>query len=407
MLASGGLTAYETPNYNNGGNLNSPQNSNIIGQNSQYARNQARLQQQQQQAADKAKQDAQKLIEKAKELADKAKTEADKADAAAKKAKGKKPKKKEKDPDAKSETAKIDAEELDFIEMNSSFIIPGKIHKEMPDYVIMIINNEEGRLNIPRSDIRTITYSMGTRLAALQDDDYLGQYKVGLWAMEKNMYPKVIDLFLKIKDKEGVTTTDILKQLGRCYEQLGQLDKALEAYTDYVTGHPDDKDASDLVRALNEEVNPAPKVAEKAAAPVVAKVVDGLEGDGNWDAMTWTDANPCSAQKYTEPKTGNKMIYVESNGGMKDKSAFTRSGQALDLSGSKEMILKIFNAGETPINLAVAYVNAQSDYHESRQIRINATYDLDIQGRENITKITFLVYGQRPFKLYLDGLFFK
>ena len=124
------------------------------------------------------------------------------------------------------------------------------------------------------------------------------------------------------------------------------------------------------------------------------------------------------------------MIYVESVGGLKDKTAFTRDGQALNLSDSKEMVFKIFNAGDAPMNLAVAFVNAQNDFHESRQIRINPKtwldqsfkvdakiyksnrnnfkdFNLDIQGRENITKITFLVYGQRPFKLYVDSLFFK
>ena len=42
---------------------------------------------------------------------------------------------------------------------------------------------------------------MGTRLAGLEPDDYVGQYKVGLCAMEKNKYPKAIELIMLIKYK--------------------------------------------------------------------------------------------------------------------------------------------------------------------------------------------------------------
>ena len=142
----GAASAYDAPytnngnNYNNGNNFNTGNNFNNGNNfntpntgNNQGGRAQARQQQQQQQAADKAKADAQKLLDEAKKLQDKAKTDAEKAAGDKKK---KKAKKKVVDPDAKTETAKIDAEELDFIEMNTGFVIPGKIHKEMDDYVV-------------------------------------------------------------------------------------------------------------------------------------------------------------------------------------------------------------------------------------------------------------------------------
>ena len=387
--------AYDQNPYSNNPYANNPYLNNGLNQANQYSqqnqRAQALQQKQQQQQIDKAK----KLVDDAKKLADKAKTDAEKlAKDADAKAKGKdkvaKGKKHKKDmgegAEVKSETAKIDEEELDSVEMLTGYTIPCKIHKELPEGIVVTVNEEHGRITIPRSDIRAFNYSMGTRLAAVAPDDHLGQYKVGLWAMEKGMYPKVIDLFEKIKGEEDVAATDILKQLGRAYEQRGQLDKALEEYNEYSLGHPDDKDAADVVKSLTEQVNPVDKKADATAAAAAPKVVDGLEGDGNWVAQTWNDANPGVVQHYVDKKNGNKMIFLESVGGLKDKTAFKRDGQALNLSDSKEMVFKIFNAGETPVSLAIAFVNAQNDFNESKQVRIPPKAWLDqtfkVEGKQ-------------------------
>jgi tetratricopeptide (TPR) repeat protein len=323
-------------------------------------------------------------------------------------------------------------DELDYIEMlpvsqqvPEGAKIYGKIYKELPNDVVMLIHKEEGRITIPKAKIKSMNFSMATRLSALPEDDYAGRYKVGLWAMEKGMYPQAIALFEELSDKEGVGT-DILKQLGHAYEQRGQLDKALDKYDEYLQGHPEDTEVAELFKTLKEQVNPKEDVAAQAAAP---KIVDGLEADGAWTAEKWDNANPGTVQ-FTTDKKGNKMVFVDSAGGAKDKMAFSRTGQPLNLSESTDMVFKIFNAGDAPLNMAIAFVNAQGDFHESKQIRVPAKiwsnqsikvdgkvfksnrndfkeWNLDLLGRDHITRITFLVYGQRPTKLYLDALFFK
>jgi hypothetical protein len=34
-------------------------------------------------------------------------------------------------------------------------------------------------------------------------------------------------------------------------------------------------------------------------------------------------------------------------------------------------------------------------------------FNLDLDGKERISKILFLIYGQRPFSMYIDGVFFR
>ncbi len=335
--------------------------------------------------------------------------------------------------DKPADTGKGTEEKLDFIEMITGDKMYGKIHKEFPEYVILMVKEDSGRIKVPKEKIKSLNYSMDTRLKSLEEEDYAGKFKVGMWGMEKGMYQQSIALFEDIKkteNKEGVDNGEINKQLGRAYDALHQSDKALEAYNEYKQGWKEgfvDAEVAERITKLDEEVNP--KVAE-AAKPAAAKVVDGLEADGNWVAETWNNANPCTVTLSTDPKSGNKVIAITSVGGTKDKMAFSRYAQPLDLRESSEMVFKIFNSADAPVNLACAFVNGQGDFHESKMLKIPAKswvsqsfkvegkvfksnrndfkeWNLDLAGREHISRITFLVYGQKPFTLYLDSLFFK
>ena len=335
--------------------------------------------------------------------------------------------------DAKTDTAETanKAKDDDNIEMLSGDLIYGKIHKELPDCIIMLLRKDQARIKVPREKIKALNYSMETRLSALDKDDMEGRYKVGLWAMDKNMYPEAIGLFEYLKkktaeEKKEGAGPDLLKQLGKAYEQRGQLDKAFANYDEYLKGHPDDSEVAEAAKKLEAQVKP--KEVE-AAAEAAVKIVDGLEADGNWQAETWGNANPTTVA-FTTDKQGNKMIAMQSVGGTKDKMAFSRYGQPLNLSDSTEMIFKAFNDSDKPINLACAFVNAEGDFHESRFIRIMPKqwvkesvkidaktfksnrndfkeFNQEIKGREHIAKMTFMVYDQRPVKLFIDSLFFK
>ena len=304
--------------------------------------------------------------------------------------------------------------------------LEGKISRETPEFIVLSVNEDKGSVRISRAKIKNIEYDIKNQEAKLKDDDFAGQYKIGVWAMEKGMYADAIDVFEKLIGKQG-PGPDMLKQLAKCYDERKLSDKALKNYSDYLLLHPDDAQVAERVKVLNAEVNPNGDKPKEGDAPVVKKNVDGLEADGVWAAENW--GNPGKIQ-FTTDASGNKMVAAQSDGGTKDKVAFSRTGQPLNLSESKEILFKVFHNCPTPLHVAVAFMNSQGELHELPQIQIASNgwvskslkidgksfkaartewkeYNLELEGKERISRILFMVYGQRPFTLYIDSLFFK
>jgi len=304
----------------------------------------------------------------------------------------------------------------------------GTIERETDDFIILSAQENTAVIRIPRSKIKSIEYDIKTQLNRLEEDDMVGRFKVGLWAMDKSMYPEAIEVFEEIKDEDGVPV-DIHKKLGEAYEQRQQLDKALESYSQYLLSRPDDVDVKEKVAALIKEVKPEPDPAQVTpGAPVVKKIVDGLEADGNWLAEKWD--NPATVQ-FTTDATGNKMVVIQTRVGQKDKAYVSRTGAPLNLSDSKAMVFRVFHSSPQPITLAIGFNNSQGEFHETKQItrimpekwnnlsvRVDTkefkaarnkfqSYDLALDGRERINQVVFLVYGQREVTLYIDSVFFK
>jgi hypothetical protein len=301
--------------------------------------------------------------------------------------------------------------------------IEGKVLRETDEYVLLLVYNDKGQIRIPKSQIERIEYDIKTQLANLKDDDNAGKYKVGVWAMNKGMFPEAIVVFEDLKGKDGAGP-DLLKLLGQAYEKRQQPDKALMNFNDYLRLHPEDTVVAERVKELSKEVNP-----EASADPKVpAKNLDsGLAGTGAWTDEKWPDAIPCTCQMTTD-KDGKKIIVVQTQGGAKDKSAFTRTGN-LNLTDNKEMVFRISQNGSTPINIAVAYINAKNEFMESKQLKVPAnswstlSVKLDdkqfksqangwkfsdpLEGKENVQRISFLIYERRPITLWIDGIFFK
>ncbi|HYG75923.1 MAG TPA: tetratricopeptide repeat protein [Planctomycetota bacterium] len=304
--------------------------------------------------------------------------------------------------------------------------LEGKVHRETDEFIFFMVDEEKGTVRIPKSKIKSIEYDINTQTEKLKPDDFAGHYKVGVWAMDKAMYAEAVQIFEALKGKEG-PGPDMLKLLGKAYENRQQMDKALENYTDYLKLNPQDAEVTAKVTELNKVVNPdagntAP--GEKAKP----KVVDGLEGDGTWVSENW--GITAKVQFSAEPTTGNKTIAIQTEGGDKDKVAVSRTGQPLDLSDTKEMFVRVFHNSQQPVALAIGFVNAQGEFHESKQMRVPANswnnvtlridgkgfkaarnnfkdFDLEMEGKQNIKRIIFLVYTQKPLTMYLDGIFFK
>ena len=319
----------------------------------------------------------------------------------------------------------------DTVEMkDSKLVIEGKVKSETDEYIILLVHHNKGELRLLKSQIERIEYDIKTQLEVLKEDDYAGHYRVGVWAMQKGLYADAINVFeyvmkgVKEDNAEGAGP-DMLKLLGKAYEQRQQLDKALESYNDYLKVQPNDAEVTARIQELAKEMNPDDSSRKQQTS-------DGLEKNGNWTSENWGIPNKWQLQD----QDGNKIIAVQSLGGPdlpkdKQKVTFSHTCQPpLDLSDSKEMIFRVFHNSPTPVSIGIAFINAQGEFLESKPMpagpnswnalslkldgkdfkaaKCNWEHKLELEGKEKITRIIFLIYRQPiPFKFYLDAVYFK
>ena len=105
------------------------------------------------------------------------------------------------------------------------------------------------------------------------------------------------------------------------------------------------------------------------------------------------------------------------------------STQSLSRTPISSPSLSFSQNGSTPLNIAVAYINAKNEFMESKQLKVPANswstlsvkledkqfksqangwkYADVLDGKENVQRIIFLIYERRPVTLWIDGIFFK
>ncbi|MCZ7646898.1 MAG: hypothetical protein M5U26_16685 [Planctomycetota bacterium] len=313
-----------------------------------------------------------------------------------------------------------------------------KIYRETPEFIVILVYNEAGKVQIPREMIEKIDYDLASRLEALQEDDWKAQYELGVWAFEKGMYPDAIAQFEKVKGKEGAGA-DLFKLLGKAYDRRTQSDKAYESFKEHLRMNPGDEEtrkrADELAKELGLDQNPAPNPADPNPNPQAPKEPLkpdlGLEATYKWKPEKWDNSNACNVTVQTDNDTGNKLLAVQSVEGNKDKFAFSGSGKnPLDLSASKELIFKAYHNNNRPLRVAMAFINKKGEFFETKQERVapntwvNLTFPIDgavfkssrnnfngytdtLDGKDNVARILFLVYEQSAFTLYVDYIFFR
>jgi tetratricopeptide (TPR) repeat protein len=269
-------------------------------------------------------------------------------------------------------------------------------------------------------------YDFPTKAASLKPDDYKGHYDLGVWAFQRGMYPEAIQELEKAKGQEGPA---YYKMLGQAYDRTGDFQKALQNYKEYLRDHLEDKEIAQRADELNKSLAPATAATAVAAQPK-SQVAEGLESSFKWFAEKWDNANPCTASVSADPNNGNRTITVQIQAGTKDKAAFSGIGpNALNLNDCKEMLCKIYHTAPGEVRLASAFINSQGEFFESREQKIApnqwVTYVVpltgktfksaktdwnfrsELEGKQNISRVLFLVYGQRAADMYVDSIFFR
>jgi tetratricopeptide (TPR) repeat protein len=313
----------------------------------------------------------------------------------------------------------------DTIVMVDGLTMEGKIHEEAPDYVVMLVHEEAGRVKVPRQRIKSIEYDYPTKAAALAEDDYKGHYELGVWAFQRGKYAEAVQELEKAKGRAGAGD-DLLKLLAQAQDRTEDFQAALASYREYLQGHPDDAEVAKRVEELSKSFG----AAGADGAPPKPAIAEGLEASHNWVDEKWDNADACFISITLDPNTGNKTLAMQAAAGAHDKVAFSGNGpNPLDLTGCKEMICRMYQTGEAEARIATAFINQDGDYYETREQRIppkqwtthvvplaeknfksaktNWAYTADLQGRGGVTRITFLVYGRHDLTLYLDSIFFR
>lgn len=320
----------------------------------------------------------------------------------------------------------------DTIRLANGLELEGKIIEETKEYVILRIERaggeQVGSLRIPLSKIArdkngkpAIEYDIATQLEKLAPDDWAGNYRVGVWAYNKGMYADAVRQFVKVKSKPGAGE-ELLKLLSKSYEQLGRLREARDCWAQWLLMHKDDAEALKRVAELDKQLQ-----GTESAAPKKPRTVEGLEADGVWFGERWDNADRCRVGTTVDEKTGNRLIVMQTAGtGDHDKVAFTRVGPPQDFTGCTELRFRMYHNGSSRTQVALALISSSGEFFESRKKRVPANswttvsiplnrkdfksaqsnwkHTTDVKGKDKITRITFLIYGDRPTTLYLDGV---
>lgn len=317
--------------------------------------------------------------------------------------------------------------EGDRIVMVDDLSIEGRIHQETPEFVILVVHDETGRVKIPRTRIKAIEYDFAAKAASLAPEDYKGHYELGLWAFQRGMYAEALGELEKAKGKEGAEP-DLYKMLGVSYDRKEDFKSAYENYKEHLRTHPDDAEIKARADELAKSVAPA-AVETTTATTKKPKVDEGLEGIFRWYAEKWDNANTCTVSVSVEAETGNKVISVVGQAGGKDKIAIGGNGKPLDLSGAKEVLCMVYHSDKVDTRLAVAFTNQQGEFFESREQKVpphswvKVTFQLkskdlksaksewkytsDLEGAKDITRVVFLVYGRTELNMFIDRIVFR
>jgi tetratricopeptide (TPR) repeat protein len=312
------------------------------------------------------------------------------------------------------------------IVMTDDLTMEGRILREAPDHVVLLVYDGAGRVKIPRSRIKSIEYDFATKSASLAEDDYRGHYELGVWAFHRSMYAEAIQELEKSKGQAGAGP-DLLKLLALAQDRTEQFKEAFENYKQYLQAHPEDAEVATRVEELAKTYGVTePVTAEQPKQPAIP---EGLEVSFRWYAETWNNANPCFVSE-TKDEAGNRSLAVQGQAGAQDKVAFSGTGtNPLDLTNCKEMVCRIYQTGAADARLATAFHNLDGEYFETREQRIptkewttfsipltgknfksaktNWNYTAELEGRNGITRIIFLVYGHRELTMYVDSIFFR
>jgi hypothetical protein len=306
---------------------------------------------------------------------------------------------------------------------------------------VVVGPEEQGSLLLPLASIDRIEYDYQSQLQSLDEEDYEGHYRLGLWCYERQLYAEGLARLLHARGKEGVPPAVHL-HLGRVYEALPKPDfrAALQAYEQYLETAPD----GELAPAAREGVERVRKAMEKYGIteeeeqPAAAEPTgdDGLE-TADWQKPDWSgQSNPARLSRpVIQGTTGNRVLRAEyryqEGLPLSEAKAPVQLSLNRNLETTPVLSFNVYNPEEKPVEFSVALATGQGYvWHESPPIRVppkawktdqrldlrrpiwktresNWQHNAPVGALDRTRNLIFLIYnGKREGTLYFDAIRF-
>ncbi|MFW5857586.1 MAG: tetratricopeptide repeat protein, partial [Planctomycetota bacterium] len=242
---------------------------------------------------------------------------------------------------------------------------------------------ENGSLVLRMETIEQIEYDYASQAASLAEDDYPAHYRLGLWCLERRLFPEGVARLLHARGHDGVPP-EVEYYLGEAYTELLRPDLRqallhLERYLDLAPDGEQADEAAELAAEVQKKMKELGLDPEEA--PVEAGPGEGLE-TGDWapPPSGWGNHAEVSRPRARgEGGTGftNTVLRID----YKDRN---RHGKRLpadeaktpvqisierDLSATPVLQLHAFNPDKRPIRFAIGITAGPNhEWFESRPV---------------------------------------
>ncbi|MDZ7816801.1 MAG: tetratricopeptide repeat protein [Planctomycetota bacterium] len=342
--------------------------------------------------------------------------------------------------------------EADTVVMKNGLKYHCKVVSDDPDkdHIVVRVTYEDGktgRLSIQRRNIDKIIYDFESRLARLQDDDYVEMYDLALYALANGMQDKAIALLNGCAGKEGVPSNAWLL-LARIHRDSGKFEAAQGYYEKYLEAVPKDTEVKKELEQLKKEIaqqnteKPPKPTPQQTTTPEISKtpsktdpngvsvtLLEGLEANREWLVAPWAGTGDIS---YRKENDNTILVYNYDPQRYQKSVCYMVFDDGQKVEQSKGFEFSVYNtnkdAVQLSLGLSIGSSATRSQYYESRlkivpsQKWTDLSYDLttnkwktkpkwtytETLPKESIHAVFLLIYpGSNKGTAYFDKLSFS
>jgi hypothetical protein len=314
------------------------------------------------------------------------------------------------------------------------------IPPEDNDKTMRLLLDKDGQksISVYLATIKNIDYDFQSLKDSLDEDDYEGWYRLGVWAFKRKLISEASECFIRAKGNEGVPV-EIYFYLGRIYEKFVPPSEmnALENYKLYIQSGKNEKlmlIAKKAVERLSKKVK---SVSEGKKSKEKVLSIDGYE-TGAWASPGWGNATKASSPSVKGRE--NRVLEVTFDNRDRQgkllsadkRKAPVQLRMESDVSSTPILSFDIYNPNKKALQISIAMITGQKyEWFESNLIGVPAgkwkpSISLDLKRRywksassawrnispvgnqKRLRSLIVLIYnGSMKGKIYIDNIKFQ